>query len=196
MLYVDGTINSLSNVLPGASSAETTASLQDYYATTIAANGSINVTGNLVYNHEPVTLNTSDTLIPANNFGQVLGLFTANGDIVESSPYTDHNLEIDASLAAINSSCTASSSSSICGFASSGHTISTLTIGGGRIESNAHSVSVTSLNTYYDRRFNQAGFAPPWFPSTTVPQSDITNAGTPLVTASQPQRLSWVTYPQ
>ena len=190
MLYVDGTINSLSG--PGQGQA----SLQDYYATTIAANGSIDVTGDLVYNHEPVTLNTSDTLIPANNFNQVLGLFTANGDVVFSSGYSNHDLEVDASLAAINSSCTASSSSSQCGIATSGHTISTLTVVGGRIESNAHSVSINTANTYFDRRFTQAGFAPPWFPSTSVPQSDITNAGTPLVTASQPQRLSWVTYPQ
>ncbi|MFI5110215.1 MAG: hypothetical protein ACHP78_15425 [Terriglobales bacterium] len=190
MVYVNGTITGLSG--PGQGQA----SLQDYYATTIAANGSINVTGDLIYKHEPVTLNTSDTLVANNDFNQVLGLFTANGDIVESSSYGNQNLEIDASMAAINSSCTASSSSSICGFATSG-SINTLTIVGGRIESNAHGVSLNAVNTYFDRRFtSRAGFAPPWFPSTTLPQQDITNAQAPLVTPSQPQRLTWVTYPQ
>jgi len=190
MVYVNGTITGLTG--PGQGQA----SLQDYYATTIAANGSIDVTGDLIYKHEPVTLNTSDTLVAGNDYNQVLGLFTANGDIVESSSYSNNNLEIDGSLAAINSSCTASSSSSICGFATSG-SVNTLTIVGGRIESNAHSVSLNAANTYFDRRFtSRAGFAPPWFPSTTLPQSDIINAQAPLVTPSQPQRLTWVTYPQ
>jgi len=190
MVYVNGTITSLSG--PG----QGVASLQDYYATTISANGSIDVTGDLIYKHEPVTLNTSDTLVAGNDFNQVLGLFTANGDIVESSSYSNSNLEIDASIAAINSSCTASSSSSICGFATSG-SVNTLTIVGGRIESNAHSVNLNAANTYFDRRFtSRAGFAPPWFPSTSLPQQDIINAQAPLVTPSQPQRLTWVTYPQ
>jgi len=190
MLYVDGNIDNLGG--PG----QGVASLQDYYATTVAANGSITVSNDLIYNHEPVTKNTSDTLIAGNDFNQVLGIFTTNGDIIEKSPYSNQNLEIDASLAAINSSCTSSSSSSLCGFATSGH-VNTLTIVGGRIESNAHSVSLNTANTYFDRRFtSRAGFAPPWFPSTTLPQQDITNAQPPLVTPSQPQRLTWVTYPQ
>jgi len=190
MIYVNGTISSLSG--PG----QNTASLQDYYATTIAANGNVNVTGDLIYKHEPVTLNNSDTLVSGNDFNQVLGIFTTNGDIVWSSSYANKNLEIDASMAAINSSCTAGSSQSICGFATSGH-VNTLTIVGGRIESNAHSVNLNTSNTYFDRRFtSRAGFAPPWFPSTSLPQEDIVGAIAPLVTATQPQRLTWVTWPQ
>ena len=190
MIYVNGTITSLSG--PG----QGVASLQDYYATTIVANGNIDVTGDLIYKHEPVTLNTSDTLVAGNDFNQVLGLFTANGDIVESSSYSNRNLEIDASMAAVNSSCTPSSPSTQCGFATSGH-VDTLTIVGGRIESNAHGVSLNTANTYFDRRFtSRAGFAPPWFPSTSLPEEDITNAQSPLVTPSQPQRLTWVTWPQ
>ncbi len=191
MLYVDGTINSLSGPSQG------TASLQDYYATTITANGSINLTGDLIYAHAPVTKNLSDTLIAGNDFNQVLGIYTTNGDIVyKPSGYSNHNLEIDASMAALNSSCTASSSQSICGFATSG-TVGTITIVGGRIESNAHSVSLTAVNTYFDRRFtSRTGFAPPWFPSTSLPAIDILTASAPLVTASQPQRLTWVTWPQ
>ncbi len=190
MLYVDGTISSLSG--PG----QGTASIQDYYGTTIAANGNINVTGDLIYNHEPVTKNTSDTLVSGADFNQVLGIFTANGDIVWSSSYSGHNLEIDATMAAINSSCTSSSSQSICGFATSG-TLGTVTIVGGRIESSAHSVSLSAVNTYFDRRFTaRPGFAPPWFPSTTLPMNDIQNASVPAISALPPQRLTWVTWPQ
>jgi hypothetical protein len=190
LVYVDGTITGLKGPSQG------TASLQDYYATTIAANGNIDVTGDLIYNHEPVTLNSSDTLIAGNDYNQVLGLFTANGDIVWSSSYSNHNVEIDASMAALNSSCTSSSSQSICGFATSG-TVGTVTIVGGRIESNAHSVSLNAVNTYFDRRFtSRQGFAPPWFPSTTVPENDITTAPSPPLVSPSTQRLTWVTWPQ
>lgn len=190
MIYVDGTVTGLSG--PG----QGTASLQDYYATTIAANGNIDVNGDLIYNHEPVTLNSSDTLIAGNDYNQVLGLFTANGDIVWSSSYSNHNVEIDASMAALNSSCTSSSSQSICGFATSG-TVGTVTIVGGRIESNAHSVSLNAVNTYFDRRFtSRQGFAPPWFPSTTIPENDITSAPSPPLVVPSTQRLTWVTWPQ
>ncbi|MGO9209209.1 MAG: PilX N-terminal domain-containing pilus assembly protein [Terriglobales bacterium] len=189
MLYVNGTVSSLQG--PG----QGTASIQDYYGTTVSASGSIDVTGDLIYKHEPVTLNVSDTLVAGNDFNQVLGLYTANGDIVESSSYSNGNLEVDAAMAAMSSACTASSSSSICGFATSGH-VNTLTIVGGRIESNAHSVSLNTVNTYFDRRFtSRQGFAPPFFPSTTLPQNDINSASAPLVIPST-QRLTWVTWPQ
>jgi len=191
LLYVDGTVSSLSGPSQG------TASIQDSYGTTIAASGNIDVTGDLIYKHEPVTLNSSDTLVPGNDFNQVLGLFTANGDIVWSSSYSNHNLEVDASMAAINSTCTSSSSQSICGFATSG-TVGTVTIVGGRIESNAHSVNLSAVNTYFDRRFTSRtdGFAPPWFPSTTIPANDLSGSATAPTVAPTTQRLTWVTWPQ
>jgi len=188
MVYVDGTITGLTG--PGQGQA----GIQDYSQITIAGAGDIDITGDLIYAHEPVTLNTSDTLVAGNDFNQVLGIFTANGNINLSSPYSNNNLETDASLAAINASC---SSSSSCGFATPTDTINTWTIVGGRIESYAHGVSISQGNTYFDRRFtSKAGFAPPWFPSTSLPEVDIQNAQAPLVTPSQPQRLSWVSYPQ
>jgi Tfp pilus assembly protein PilX len=190
MMYVNGDITGLTG--PGQGKP----GVQDYSQITIAANGNIAITGDLIYAHEPVTLNTSDTLLPSNDFNQVLGIFTANGNISLDSPYSNNNLETDASLAALNSSCTASSSSSICGF-STPNGINTWTIVGGRIESNAHSVKINQGNTYFDRRFtSKKGFAPPWFPSTSLPIVDITSALPPQVTTLQPQRYSWVTYPQ
>jgi len=189
LLYVNGKINSLN----GAGQA--TASLQDYYGTTIAANGDIDVTGDLIYKHEPVTLNPSDTLVNGNDYNQVLGIYTNNGNIVLSVPgsYSPQNLETDAVVAAINSSCPGGSSS--CGLGSS--SFNTWTIVGGRIESNVHGVGYSTRNTWFDRRFTSRtdGFAPPWFPSTTVAQNDTTTATAPLVAPST-QRLTWVTWPQ
>jgi hypothetical protein len=55
---------------------------------------------------------------------------------------------------------------------------------------------MTTENTYFDRRYTSvAGFAPPFFPSTTIQTVDITNAATPVVTPSV-QRISWLTSPQ
>jgi len=188
LLYVNGKITGLTG--PGQGQA----GIQDGAQVTVAANGDIDITGDLIYAHEPVTLNTSDSLISGNDFNQVLGIFTANGNIVLDSPYSNNNLETDASMAAINSSC---SSSSSCGFGTTSSGVNVWTVVGGRIESYAHGVNISQGNTYFDRRFtSKAGFAPPFFPSTTLPQVDIINAMAPAVTVSQPQRLTWVTYPQ
>ena len=194
MLYVDGTITGLSG--PTGQSNENTASIQDYYGTTVSANGDIDVTGNLKYKTEPVTLNSSDTLVANADHNQVLGLFTANGNVVISSPYTDNNLETDAVVAPIASPCPGGSSS--CGFATGSGGVSTWTIVGGQIQANVHSVSISTRNTWFDRRFTSRtdGFAPPWFPSTYVPASATSD--TPSAPSVQPttQRLTWVTWPQ
>jgi len=99
---------------------------------------------------------------------------------------------VDGSLAAIGSGCASSS----CGFTVSGY-INTFNNVGGQIQSNIFSANMQTENTYFDRRFTaKANFAPPWFPSTTLPMVDIINALAPKITASQPQRLTWATYPQ
>jgi len=190
---VDGTITGLSGTSQGV------AGIQNGYAMTISGGSNIDITGDLIYASEPVTLNSSDTLIPANNYGQVLGIFTANGNIVLSSPYTNGNLETDASLAAINA-CSANggtcpNGSSSYGFATNG-SINTWTIVGGRIESYAHGVSINSGNTYFDQRFLNNGFGPPWFPSTTVQAQDLSQTPSPPLVTPTTQRLTWVTWPQ
>src|SRR5581483_9795532 len=108
MLYVNGTITSLTG--PGQGKA----GVADGSQITIAAAGDVDITGDLLYAHEPVTLNTSDSLVSGNDYNQALGIFTAGGNITLSSSYSNGNLETDASLAAINSSCAGGSSS--CGF--------------------------------------------------------------------------------
>ena len=186
LVYVNGKINSLSG--PGQGQP----AIQDHSQLTIAAASNINITGDVIYKHEPVTMDANDTLIAGNDYNQVLGIFTANGNINLSSSYSNKNLEVDGSLAAIGQNCAANS----CGFTVSG-SINTFNNVGGQIQSNIFSASMQTENTYFDRRFTQKqGFAPPWFPSTTLPTVDVQNAQAPQVIVSQPQRLSWSVTPQ
>jgi hypothetical protein len=74
------------------------------------------------------------------------------------------------------------------GFATPGGSIGTWTIVGGRAEDQAHSVNISTGNTYYDRRFAN-NFGPPWFP-TAVPQPG--QAGIPAGPVHMSvTRLSW-----
>jgi hypothetical protein len=183
MLYVDGSISSLSG--PAAGPA-----IQDGYATTVAAASNITITGNILYKTEPVTMtqnqipNTpADTLIPGNNNGQVLGIFTANGNVNLNVPTSGQNLEIDASIATISQGGSG-------GIVNIGNPINTLNIVGGRIQNTIQNINSSTRNVLFDRRFAQGNFAPPWFPSTTItgtPQDSVTSV-VPSV-----QRTQWIT---
>jgi Tfp pilus assembly protein PilX len=181
MLYVDGAITALQGGGQGV------ASIQDSTALDIVANGSITITGDLIYKSEPVTLTQSgstpaDTLIPANNHGQALGIFTANGNINLANSQANGNLEIDASVATIASGGSG-------GLVNTGSAINTLTIVGGRIQNTIQNINTTTRNVWFDRRYAQGGFSPPWFPSTTVTASTTFTSPVPVVTAN---RISWV----
>jgi Tfp pilus assembly protein PilX len=191
MLYVDGNISSLSG--PTGQSNQNTHAIQDDAQVTIAANGNVNITGNVTYNHEPVTQDVSNTLQMTQGqaaTNQVLGVFTSSGNINLSSPYTNNNLQVDGSLAAIGQSCASNS----CGFTVSG-SINTFNNVGGQIQYNIFSANMSTENTYFDRRFtNWKNFVPPWFPSTIIAQDDI-GVVAPTVTPTI-NRVSWVTTPQ
>jgi Tfp pilus assembly protein PilX len=184
MLYVDGSINSLSGPSSGAAIANGSAVTVD------AGNGNnMTITGNLTYATEPVTMTQNqipgtpaDTLIPGNNYGQVLGLFTAGGNIQMSVPTSGQNLEIDASIATIESGGSG-------GLVNTGNALNTLTIVGGRIQNTIQNINTTTRNVWFDQRFAQGGFAPPWFPSTTVTPKN-TNAITTVTTSVQ--RTQWL----
>ena len=185
MLYVNGSVTGLTG--PGQGQA----AIQNNAAIDIAAAQNVTVTGDVIYSSEPVTTTQNqipgtpaDTLIPANqNNNEVLGIFTPAGNIALQSPYTNHNLEVDGSLAAISSSCASNS----CGFTVNGY-INTFNNIGGQIQSNIFGANMTTENTYFDRRFTaRPGFAPPWFPSTT-----IANTGSSALTyAASVQRVQW-----
>jgi hypothetical protein len=131
----------------------------------------------------------ADTLIPGNNNGQALGIFTANGDIQMANSQANGNLEIDASLASI---CAAGGGGGAScgqgGLVNTGSPINTLNIVGGRIQNQIKNIGATTRNVFFDRRFAQNGFAPPWFPSTTVTAGNVGNG---TVTATV-QRVQWL----
>jgi hypothetical protein len=201
IIYVNGNIASCSygSNCPGGLSGpgQGQAGIQDYNAITIVANGDIDIEGDLIYATEPVTTtqnqvvagtnpaccngDPADTLIPGHNNGQVLGIFTANGNINLNSNYSNNNLEIDASMAALKAGQNY-------GFSTNEGSVNTVTNVGGRIENAAHGVNITTFNVYFDQRFaNTQGFAPPWFPSTTVTAS----GPAPAVAKPTVQRVQW-----
>jgi Tfp pilus assembly protein PilX len=190
MMYVNGSITGLSG--PG----QGVAAVQDGNAITITAANNVTVTGDILYKTPPVTLtqnqipnSPADTLIPGNNKGQALGVFTANGDIQLANSQANGNLEIDASLASICSP--GSGGGANCGqggLVNTGNAINTLNIVGGRIQNQIKNINATTRNVFFDRRFAQNGFAPPWFPSTTVTAGNVGNG---TVTATV-QRVQWL----
>ncbi len=179
LLYDDGNITALTGGGQGVGT------IQDVTALNVVANGSVTITGDILYKDEPVTLvqngsTPADTLIPANNHGQTLGIFTANGNINLANSQSNGNLEIDGSIATISSGGSG-------GLVNTGNAINTLTIVGGRIQNTIQNINTTTRNVWFDRRYAQGGFAPPWFPSTTV--TATSTSPVPQVTAN---RISWV----
>jgi hypothetical protein len=61
---------------------------------------------------------------------------------------------------------------------------------GGQIQTNIFAACMNTQNTYYDRRYSTVpGFAPPWFPATTVTNISATVTSPPMIT---PQRTNWI----
>jgi Tfp pilus assembly protein PilX len=189
MLYVNGNITSLSG--PESGGASSGPAIQNGTELTITASSNITITGDIRYASEPVTFTQNqipgtpaDTLIPANNFNQVLGIFTPGGNINLANTQTSGNLEIDASLASISTGGSG-------GLVNTGSAINTLNIIGGRIQNTIQNINTTTRNVFFDRRFAANNFAPPWFPSTTV---TTIPAGVESSTISAPTitRVQWV----
>jgi hypothetical protein len=179
MLFVDGNITSLSGPGEGASKP----AINNGVALTVTAANNVTITGDIRYTTEPVTTSGSspDVLIPANNTGQVLGIFTAMGDIQMDNQQSDGNLWIDASIAMI-------STTSSGGWINVGAHINNLNLVGGRIAMQAKSGNTTTRNIFFDQRFAGGAFAPPWFPSTNVTTTGNNTNSPPIAT---PSRISW-----
>ncbi len=189
MVYANGNITSLSG--PHDANGNSLPAVNDSQAITVTAAKNITVTGDVLLKTEPVTTTQDqppmpvgtppDTLIPGNDKGQVLGIFTAGGDVQMVNSQSSTNLEIDASIATLAQGGTG-------GLVNMGSAINTLTIIGGRIQNQIKNINATSRNVFFDRRFSQGGFAPPWFPSTT-----ITNPGKSSAKLdSSAQRVQWL----
>lgn len=182
MLYVNGDITSLRGPGPGQPA------VQDGAAITITAQNNITITGDVLYRTPPVTRvqneipgMPADTLIPGNDKGQVLGIFTARGDVRLNNQQSNRMLEIDASIATLSEGGTG-------GIINTGAQINTLTIVGGRIQNRIKNINSVTRNVWFDRRFSQPGFAPPWFPATMFTPAGISSA-TVVPTI---QRTQWV----
>jgi hypothetical protein len=160
MLYVDGNITSLSGPSNGLA-------IQNGTELTITALDNITVTGNIQYvtpvvygpPAAPASGSNADSLIAGNNHNQVLGLFTATGNVY-LNVLSGGNLEIDASIATISNGGSGA-------ITNSGGAIPQLTIVGGRIQNTIQDINATTRNVWFDQRF-ASGFAPPWFPSSTM----------------------------
>lgn len=183
MLYVQGNITALRGPAQGQ------AAIQDGSAVTITASANVTVTGDILYKTPPVTQVANapccpgtppGTPIPGNDNGQVLGIFTATGDIRLNNQQSNGNLDINASMATLSQGGTG-------GIINTGARINTLNIVGGRIQNNIKNINTTTRNVFYDRRFS-TGFAPPWFPATTFTPPGTSTA----VFNSNMQRQRWV----
>jgi hypothetical protein len=179
MLYVNGNITSLKG--PG----EGQAAINDGTALTITATNNVAITGDIRYKTEPITI-PGDTLVTGADHGQVLGIFTAKGDIQLNNGQSDQTLQVDASLATISQGGTG-------GLTNTGTAIKTLNIVGGRIQNNIKGINTTTRNVYFDRRFS-SGFAPPWFPSTTVTSTTTSSVAQDNTSLNPPtfSRTQWL----
>lgn len=192
MLYVDGAVTSLTG--PGSGQG----AIQDGTQLTITAKSDITATGDVMYKTEPVTTTQNQivpgtsppccngspvaTLIPGYDKNQVLGIFTVNGNFDLKISTTNGNIQVDGSIATISQGGTG-------GFQTTGSPINIFNNVGGQIQNSVYSAAINTQNVYFDRRFtNRPGFAPPWFPSTTVTQGGPLNAN---VTSSV-QRVQWL----
>ena len=101
-----------------------------------------------------------DQLIPANDTGQVLGIFTSAGNVQSEQ-------QADPTATSKSTHLIATISADRFGWhREHRRCINTLTIVGGRIQNTIQNIGATTRNVLFDRRF-LTGFAPPWFPSTS-----------------------------
>jgi Tfp pilus assembly protein PilX len=181
MLYVDGTMTFHG---PG----EGQGAIQDNTMITLTSNGDTIATGDVLYKTEPVTVPQDNLVAGAMNMKQVLGIYTANGNFITQDSQSDQNIQVDGSIATISTVESANCSAGKGGQKSIGH-INTFNNVGGMIQSCIFSADVNTENTWFDRRFTAVpGFAPPWFPSTTI----TTGGPLPSNVTSQIQRVQWV----
>jgi hypothetical protein len=156
IVYVQGNVSSLSGTL------------QQNEQTTIAASGTITITGNVQYQTPP---NPSD---PTSNPTNVLGIFSSGGDIVIGSS-APNNLVIQAVLMAGSGGNPYHSAVTVAGY-NSGSSRGTVSLLGGLIEKyygafgTANAQTGQQLTGYgrnftFDTRMSR-GFNPPYFPTT------------------------------
>jgi len=158
IIFVQGNVNGVSGTL------------QQNEQTTIAASGTITISGNLQYQTPP---NPAD---PTSNPTNVLGLYSSGGDIV-IGPTAPNNVIIQAILMAGSSGSSYNSSVNVQNY-NSGSPRGTVNLLGGLIEKYYGAFGTFSPSTgqnltgygrafTYDTRMSR-GFTPPFFPTTNL----------------------------
>jgi hypothetical protein len=180
MVYVDGTMYFHG---PG----EGLGAIQDNAMITLTANGDAIATGDVLYKTEPVTV-PLDTLVPGVG-NQVLGIYTGSGSFITQDTQADQNIQVDGSIATILPGQPPNCDGHNGGQLSYGH-INTINNVGGMIQSCIYGADVNAENTWFDRRFTaRPGFAPPWFPQTSLTLGGPQNSNPELPKFS---RLRWL----
>jgi hypothetical protein len=169
-LFVDGSITALSG--PPAVDGVTPPAIGRQTALTITAQRNITITGDVKYS-DPIVSPTGTPSAGSDNFKMALGIYTNNGNI-ELAPdkaKTDGylgGLEIDAALMAVDSNPLDNKGrveGTILYTADRGpSTKARLKIVGCRIQSNISDIRFKSRLVFYDPRFENGEFAPPFFP--------------------------------
>jgi hypothetical protein len=176
-LFVDGSITALSG--PPAVDGVTPPAIGRETALTITAQRDITVTGDVKYS-DPVVSPTGTPSAGSDNFKMSLGIYTNNGNIQldPDKARTDGNLgglEIDAALMAVDSnpldnSGRAEGTILYTGAHNPGPK-ARLKIVGCRIQSNISDIKFKSRQVYYDPRFENGEFAPPFYPGIEIKDS-------------------------
>jgi Tfp pilus assembly protein PilX len=180
MIYVDGTMYFHG---PG----EGLGAVQNDAMITLTSNGDAIATGDVLYKTEPVTV-PLDTLVPGVG-NQVLGIYTGTGSFITQDTQADQNIQVDGSIATILPGQPPNCDGHNGGQLSYGH-INTINNVGGMIQSCIYAADVNAENTWFDRRFTaRPGFAPPWFPQTSLTLGGPLNSNPQAPTF---QRIQWV----
>jgi hypothetical protein len=160
VLYVDGNITSVSGTI------------QNNTGVNITALDNITITNNLTY-LTPVVNSSGTATTAAATETQALGIYTASGSVYLQAPSNNANMEVDASIMVTKSNggtCNMGNScTGVLGVTGSNN-IGTLTIVGGRIQSQSMLMPAGTINTrnvFADPRFNGT-LAPPFFPKPTT----------------------------
>ena len=196
MLYVDGNVSSISG--PGAGSGRDSERRSDHRHRGQQYHGNWRLfcirpsrsPPHKIKSLQGAIRHAAITRQPTRSFpqiitGQVLGIFTAGGNVNLSEHRPDGMLEIDASLATIRFRRRFRVESSIRAAPINKANDRRRT----HRETRFKISTATTRNVWFDRRFSQGGFAPPWFPATTVTPS-ATDSVTSVTTTIQ--RTQWL----
>ena len=185
-LFVNGNILSLHG--PAASGGATGPAISSSTGVTVTSIGDITITGDLKL--QQTIVNTDGTLATGGMTAtNVLGIFTNSGivNLTPSTTYTagNYSLTLDAAIAAFNEAALNSNSSATtggiyfnCGSCSL-NSSSNLLIRGSRIQSAILSIGYgvvngSKRNVFFDPRFANGAFAPPFFPVTQLANNSTT----------------------